>query len=225
MFYLLRHQALKHLGKIPTLQLEVRNCQVNFQKHLHVSSTLSEGSVLKDLIAKPVYKPKPHSKFPGFDPIFVSPHIRTIQFACRLKLYNTGIILACLPLSFYLLQKELILPSQVGVSAGFAVGTLVVLGLVGEYFRKFVGILYLNEDRTEVIISHNSFFGRRKDVTVEVDNIMPLADTPETVDDLVWKIRLYSGDPKSYYICTRLGGILSRKGFKDIFGEENFVKN
>ena len=98
--------------------------------------------------------------------------------------------------------------------------TLVLLGVVGEFFRKFVGIVYLSEDHTQVIVSHNTFFGKRKDVTIDVENIIPLADTPETVDELVWKIRLYSGDPKSFYISTRFGGILSRKRFSHIFGED-----
>jgi hypothetical protein len=95
---------------------------------------------------------------------------------------------------------------------------------VGEIFRKFVGILYLSEDKTKVIISHNTFLGKRKDVTLDVENIVPLADTPETVDELVWKLQLYSGNPKSFYICTRFGGILKKKGFTEIFGEDNFGK-
>jgi len=217
MFNLLRHQTTSQLMRRSfNLKFE---CQSNF----HLSAGLASGE-FRDLLTKPEHRPTPSSKFPGFTPIFVSPHIRTIQFVCRLKLYTTGVILACLPISFYLLSSDQILPSQVGVSAGFAVSTLVVLGLVGEYFRKFVGILYLSEDKTQVIVSHNSFFGRRKDVVIDVEDIVPLADSPETVDDLVWKIRLYSGDPKSYYISTRFGGISSRKGFREIFGEDQFNK-
>jgi len=221
MFNLLRQKAFSQLGRRPLyLRLE---CQAKFQNHIHLSAGAASGEI-RDLLRKPEHKPKPSSKFPGFAPIFISPHIRIIQFVCRLKLYTTGVILACLPISFYLLNTDQILPSQVGFSAGFAVSTLVVLGLVGEYFRKFVGILYLSEDKTQVIISHNSFFGKRKDVRIDVEDIVPLADSPETVDDLVWKIRLYSGDPKNYYISTRFGGISSRKGFRVIFGEDQFAK-
>jgi len=224
MINLFRHQTFAHIGRRALYsKFEVQNCRAKFQNHLHLSACSATGE-FRDLLTKPEHKPKLNSKFPGFEPIFISPHIRTIKFVCRLKLYTTGVILACLPVSFHLLNSDQILPSQVGVSAGFAAGTLVVLGLVGEYFRKFVGILYLSEDRTQVIISHNSFFGKRKDVTIDVNDIVPLADSPETVDDLVWKIRLYSGDPKSYYICTRFGGISSRKGFREIFGEDQLSR-
>jgi len=221
MFNLLRHKPFSLLERLPlNLRLE---CQAKFQNQIHLSAGVASGE-FRDLLNKPEHRPKPSSKFPGFEPIFISPHIRTIQFVCRLKLYTTGVILACLPISFYLLNTDQILPSQVGLSAGFAVSTLVVLGLVGEYFRKFVGILYLSEDKTQVILSHNSFFGKRKDVMIDVEDIVPLADSPETVDDLVWKIRLYSGNPKNYYISTRFGGISSRKGFREIFGEDQFAR-
>jgi len=112
----------------------------------------------------------------------------------------------------------------VGLVAGFSVLSLAVLGGVGEVFRKFVGILYLSEDKSRVIISHNTFLGSRKDVAIDIENIVPLADTPETVEELVWKLQLYSGNPKTFYICTRFGGILKQKGFIEIFGEDQFEK-
>ena len=99
--------------------------------------------------------------------------------------------------------------------------SLIVLGVMGALFRKFVGILYLSEDKSKVIISHNTFLGKRADILMDTNNLVPLAETPENLDkELVWKIYLYSGEPKTYYICTKYGGILSRRKFADIFGEE-----
>ena len=102
--------------------------------------------------------------------------------------------------------------------------SVVVLGLVGEFFRKFVGIIYLSEDKSKVILSHNTFLGKRADILMETANVVPLAETPENLDsELMWKIYLYSGEPKTYFICTKYGGILSRRKFADIFGED--IKN
>jgi len=185
-----------------------------------VSPNATASSSLETNVKKTV----PSSKFTGFSPVFISPHIRLIQVACRLKLYQSGLVLMCLPISVYLLKTDQVLPHHVGFAAGFSVVTLAVLGLVGEFFRKFVGILYLSDDKSEVIISHNTFFGRRHDVRIEVENILPLADTPETVEELLWKIQLYKGHPKNFYICTRFGGIISLKDFRVIFGEDDFKK-
>ena len=136
------------------------------------------------------------------------------------------------------------------------------MGAVGEYFRKFVGIIYLSEDKSTVIISHNTFFGHRRDREVKVENIIPLrqqtltlmpacltcsprirvffpisralkhkqrghqclcpisSETPENPEEITWRIVLYSGTPRSYYICTRFGGILNQEEFAEIFGAE-----
>jgi len=159
--------------------------------------------------------------FPGFEAVYVSPHIRQIRVACRLKVYQTIFVVGMIPTSLLMLDRGLLLPSHVGYVAGFSVFSLIVLGVMGEFFRKFVGILYLSEDKSKVIISHNTFLGKRADILMDTNNLVPLAETPENLDkELVWKIYLYSGEPKTYYICTKYGGILSRRKFADIFGEE-----
>ena len=96
-----------------------------------------------------------------------------------------------------------------------------MLGGLGEFFRKFVGIIYLSEDKSEVIISHNTFLGMRNDVLMNRSDIIPLADTPEDAkNELVWKIYLFNDKARNYYICTRYGGIQDNRKFAEIFGED-----
>ena len=115
--------------------------------------------------------------------------------------------------------------SSICLILGFSMFSLLMLGAVGEFFRKFVGIIYLKQDKSEVIISHNTFWGTRKDVIMDTSDIMPLADTPEDAQkELIWKIYLYSSRDKNFYICTKFGGILSHSKFTDIFGEDFEIK-
>ena len=60
----------------------------------------------------------PSVRFPGFAPVFISPHIRQIRVACRLKIYQTGFVVCLLPTSLGLLQTGYLMPSQVGYVAG-----------------------------------------------------------------------------------------------------------
>ena len=60
----------------------------------------------------------PPVRFPGFAPVFISPHIRQIRVACRLKIYQTGFVVCLLPTSLGLLQTGYLMPSQVGYVAG-----------------------------------------------------------------------------------------------------------
>ena len=60
----------------------------------------------------------PTARFPGFAPVFISPHIRQIRVACRIKIYQTGFVVCLLPTSLGLLQSGYLMPSQVGYVAG-----------------------------------------------------------------------------------------------------------
>ena len=96
-----------------------------------------------------------------------------------------------------------------------------VLGAMGEFFRKFIGIIYLSEDKSKVIISHNTFMGSRRDVWMNISDIVPISDTPENAkEELIWKIYIDEKEQKSFYICTKFGGIVNPRLFADIFGDD-----
>ena len=138
-----------------------------------------------------------------------------------MKLYQTGLVFLMIPTSLVLLENGTLLPAHVGYITAFSVFSLVVLGAMGEFFRKFIGIIYLSEDRSQVIISHNTFMGNRRDVLMDTEDIVPVSETPENVNkELLWKVSLYGAKDRSYYICTKFGGILNSQKFADIFGEE-----
>ena len=139
----------------------------------------------------------------------------------RLKIYQTGLVFTMIPTSLVMLENGILLPSHVGYIAAFSAFSLVVLGAMGEFFRKFIGIIYLSEDKSQVILSHNTFMGSRRDVLVDTQDIVPVSETPENINkEVLWKVSLYSGKRKSFYICTKYGGVLSNQRFADIFGEE-----
>ena len=74
------------------------------------------------------------SMFPGFEAVYVSPHIRQIRAACRLrgnrmsiipninisrlKVYQTILVVGMIPTSLLMLEREMILPSHVGYVIG-----------------------------------------------------------------------------------------------------------
>ena len=56
--------------------------------------------------------------------------------------------------------------------SAFSAFSILVLGAMGEFFRKFVGIIYLSEDKDQVILSHNTFWGTRRDLLVDAADIV-----------------------------------------------------
>ena len=62
--------------------------------------------------------PVTSSLFPGYHPVFISPHIRQIRVACRLKVYQTGFVGLLLPTSMALTEQGYLMPYHVGYVAG-----------------------------------------------------------------------------------------------------------
>merc|ERR1711874_88127 len=112
------------------------------------------------------------------------------------------------------MRQEHITPPVFAGLTGVAVFAVVMLGVAGELSRKVVGILYFSPDHKQVVISHLSFFGGRKDVCLDVKDIIPLSETSEDSEDVFWKVYTYSnpGSP-SFFIPPRYGGLRDKKAF------------
>ena len=98
------------LGRLsPTRSVITKVSRISLSSGRQVSSADSVTTEQKQM---------PSQRFPGFDPVFVSPHIRQLRIACRLKIYQTGFVVCLLPASTALLQQGYIMPSHVGYVTG-----------------------------------------------------------------------------------------------------------
>ena len=59
-------------------------------------------------------------------------------------------------------------------------------------------------------MAHLTFWGKRKDVTVSIDDIMPISETNENIGSIYWKMSFYEDssaskllDRSELYITTR----------------------
>lgn len=165
-------------------------------------------------------------RHPNFDLVFKYPHIVKLHICCRLKLYQTAFIVCMYPASLVALREDILTPSQVAAIGGLNLAAFAVLMVVGEFFRKFVGMIYLRHDHQKVIISHLTFLGSRKDESVFLKDIVPLSESPENEEEIVWKLHLYDG--RSFYISSWSGGIVRSDYWEHIFGtrpEEQSIDN
>jgi hypothetical protein len=173
----------------------------------------TDGKISK---AKTPSSPERSTKFPGFTPVFHFPYIQALKILCRLKIYQTGATCALVPIGMTYLANETITPPTFGILTGAASFAVIFLAAVGEICRKVVGILYLSQDRNQLILSHLSFFGQRRDVLIDVKDIVPLSETSERQGDVFWKIYTYTEPVQVFYISTKYGIILDQKAFKSI---------
>ncbi|XP_006895298.1 PREDICTED: transmembrane protein 186 [Elephantulus edwardii] len=143
--------------------------------------------------------------------------IRALGYLSRLKVAQTALTVVVLPPAFYWYsQGAMALDSLClgGATAGFA---LAMLCWMSHFFRRLVGILYVNEAGTVLRVAHLTFWGWRQDTYCPVTDVIPLTDTPEQPQDLFIRIRQYSGK-QTFYLTLRYGHILDRDRFSKVFG-------
>ena len=147
--------------------------------------------------------------------VYKFPHIVAAKVVCKLKLYQTGVVLGLAGFSLF---------TDVNIMAPVAVGSasLVMLGIMGEYFRRLVGIVYFNPETGDMKIAHLNFWGNRVDRNCSYQDVIPLSDIGETSSDLYVKLKFYDPKFSPLYMSLRYGKIVDKKLFDSIFGTANW---
>ncbi|XP_007498737.1 transmembrane protein 186 [Monodelphis domestica] len=152
-----------------------------------------------------------------FQMIYRFPGIKFCGSLSRLKILQTGITVVILPPGFYFYMQGLIPLDSLFLMSGVASFALAMLYLISHFFRRLVGILYVNEAGTVLRVAHLTFWGRRQDTYCPVAKIIPVSDTSEHPFDVFCKIKQYDGE-QTFYLTLRFGRILDRKRFVKVFG-------
>lgn len=155
----------------------------------------------------------------NFAPIYKFPYIVPATAICRLKLYQTGITIAMVPSTFVLYGAGIATMSQCQTAFAVSCFACTILYVMSSFFRRLVGIMYLNNNRDTLKIAHLTFMGKRRDVLVPVEDIVPFADIGDLSNKVYYPLKFYSTDQYYYYI-VRYGGILEPDLFKFVFGGE-----
>lgn len=145
------------------------------------------------------------------------PSILWMRLLSRLKLYQTGLTVIILPpLTFMYIAGSIpveVLAYCLGVT-GFA-GTM--LYVMTFYLRRLIGLMSLSDCGRIVRLSHLTFWGRRNDVYVPLENIIPLSDLSEKPSDAYIRLRRY--DTKDFlYFTLRWGHVADAEKFFSVFG-------
>ncbi|KAK7078397.1 hypothetical protein SK128_017331 [Halocaridina rubra] len=154
-----------------------------------------------------------------FKIIYRFPYITVLRTICRLKIYQTTVTSLAVPVVGCCTYTG-ILPSEV-LTYTLAIGSLALfmLFVMGEIFRRTVGIIYYNSIKDIVKVSHLTFWGRRRDVLIPVEDIVPFTDTSERLSDIYTHLLRYSEPKNPLYLCLRFGGIKDLESFNEIFGD------
>lgn len=145
--------------------------------------------------------------------IYRFPYIVAAKAICKLKLYQTGVVVGLTGASFFI-------ETDVTYPIGLCSASLVMLAVMGEFFRKLVGLVYVDGSLGRVRIAHLNFWGNRKNIDVETSSIIPFSDAGERTDDAFVKIKFYNKSTTPLYLSFRYGHVTDAESFQHVFGKD-----
>ncbi|XP_066546162.1 transmembrane protein 186 [Amia ocellicauda] len=152
-----------------------------------------------------------------FSLIYSFPAIKVLRAVSRLKLLQTGITILLLPPVYYFYYHGQIAYSLVSYTTGIAAFAALMLYSLSHYLRRIIGMMYINESKTVLKVSHLTFWGRRHDLYIPVREVMTLGDTGDSRNETLLQLKRYN-HPNVLYFTTRLGQVVDRQTFNEVFG-------
>ncbi|KAA8595080.1 hypothetical protein FQN60_012215 [Etheostoma spectabile] len=145
--------------------------------------------------------------------IYNLPHIKLLRALSRIKLLQTAITVVILP-PVYLLYFQGDIPFfLVSYTTGIALFAGVMLYTASHFFRRVVGMMYLDPSQTTLKVSHLTFWGRRQDIYMPVSDVMTIGDTGDSVNETIVKLKRYSC-PETFYFSINFGRVVDKQGFE-----------
>ncbi|XP_074485286.1 transmembrane protein 186 [Sebastes fasciatus] len=149
--------------------------------------------------------------------IYTLPHIKLLRAVSRLKLLQTAITVVILPPVYYLYLHGDVSFFLVSYTTGIALFAGVMLYTASHFFRRVVGMMYLDPSQTTLKVSQLTFWGRRHDIYMPVSDVMTIADTGDFASETIVKLKRYSS-PQTLFFSTHLGRVVDKQGFEKVFG-------
>lgn len=149
--------------------------------------------------------------------IYSLPHIKLIRAVSRLKLLQTTITAVILPPVVGLYLHGDVPFFLVSYSTGIAVFAGVMLYTASHFFRRVVGMMYLDPLQTTLKVSHLTFWGKRNDIFLPVSDVMTIGDTGDSENETILRLKTFSS-PQTFYFSTQFGRVVDKQGFQKVFG-------
>ncbi|XP_078096524.1 transmembrane protein 186 isoform X2 [Mustelus asterias] len=166
------------------------------------------------------HRTQPKPKFPDhehFTTIYRFQGIRFLRAISQLKVLQTGITVALLPTVYYFYLQEHVQYALLSYITGLSAFAIVMLYTMSYYLRHFIGMLYLNDSGTTLKVSHLTFWGRRNDFYVPVEDVMPLGDTGDAANEIILQFKQYNST-EVFYFTIKFGQVVDKQKFLQVFG-------
>ncbi|XP_068764699.1 transmembrane protein 186 isoform X2 [Struthio camelus] len=121
--------------------------------------------------------------------VYRFPGIKYCRVLSRMKLLQTAITTVMLPPVCYLYLHDQVSQTILLYTAGIAFFAGGMLYGMSYFFRRIIGLIYLNETGSTVKVAHLTFWGRRKDILCPTEMVMTLGDVGDGKEELLLQFK------------------------------------
>ncbi|NXS51534.1 TM186 protein, partial [Brachypteracias leptosomus] len=153
-----------------------------------------------------------------FKLVYRFPGIKYCRVLSRLKLLQTATTMVMLPPVCYLYLQDQVSQNVLFYTTGIAFFAGAMLYGMSYFFRRIIGLIYLNETGHTVKVAHLTFWGRRNDIYCPKETVMTLDEVGDNKGEILLQFKRYNSTDILYF-TTKYGQIVDREKFSQIFGE------
>ncbi|GAB0196383.1 transmembrane protein 186 [Grus japonensis] len=153
-----------------------------------------------------------------FTLVYRFPGIKYCRVLSRLKLLQTATTVVILPPICYLYLQDQVSQNILLYTTGVALFAGAMLYGMSYFFRRIIGLIYLNETGRTVKVAHLTFWGRRNDIYCPIETVMTLDEAGDSKGELLLQFKRYNSTDVLYF-TVKFGQIIDRQKFTQIFGE------
>lgn len=151
----------------------------------------------------------------SWEPVYKFRYIQAFSSINRSKIYQTGFTAIAIPISFGLTDYvDPLVVGAVGISG------IITLSITSYFMKNTVGFIYTAANQPEKVkLAYLDFWGNRKDVITNIEDVMPLSQIPKSFLDFAFLNLQFNSEQPRMKLFHKVGVILDPYEFSKIFGE------
>uniref|UniRef100_A0A5S6QH61 Transmembrane protein 186 n=1 Tax=Trichuris muris TaxID=70415 RepID=A0A5S6QH61_TRIMR len=155
----------------------------------------------------------------SWQPIYRFKWIALASAVSRLKLVQTAFTTLLVPVAAVAFQNGAISLIDLSCVVSVALFALIMLYVMSYGLRRIIGVVSVDSVASVIRIGYLDFWGRRRNVIVPIDDVVPLSDANVAPNDFWAPVRRYSDTTFLLYLPLRQIEIVDMHKFCSVFGQ------
>ncbi|XP_015595500.1 transmembrane protein 186 isoform X1 [Cephus cinctus] len=163
-------------------------------------------------------------ELPDYETVYKFSLIREASTWNRVKLQQSILGGLCIPGSFILTGVNIISEDIFASILFIAIASNLLMHSVGYCCNNIIGFVYLHKNNKDVVLAYSNYWGRRRDLYIEVADIVPFSSIPPSITDPLYKKVYFYPSKEILKINLTKSEIFDDDKMNHVFGGIEIVK-